>query len=163
MLRVFGIGIAKEGGTGLLLEQSSRIDFESWKTVVGAYFDLIASSFDDFAQTQCLTDLRSINVMVALEGQDLSEAVNRINILIEQYLINEMSWDHYQGTEQLPGQEERRVYVTIQRHGLLLALRWVRRLFCRARMQGKFAVYGTGVCRRALCEIKSPPGTLTYS
>ncbi len=163
MRRAFGIGIQKHGDVGLLLSQSSRIDFESWETELGAYFDLIAPNFDDYAQAQCWTDLSSLNVMVVLEGRDLLEAIRRIDVLLAKYENGAATWQHFQGTEKRPGQDEREVYVKIERHRFLLALRWLRRLFNKAMVQNSPIAYGTGVCRRALCDIKSPPGTVTYS
>lgn len=163
MRRTCGIGITKDGSVGLLLLQSSRIDFDSLDPELGAYFDLIAPHFDDYAQAQCGTDLSSLNVMVVLERQDLLEAVRRIDVVIAQYKNGETRWLHYQGTEKCPGQDERKVYFEIERHRFFLALRWLRRLFNKAIVQNSPIAYGTGVCRRALCDIKSPHGTVTYS
>lgn len=163
MRHVFGTHPKHEYFGGEVLPSQGRVTFEDWKTQLGGYFELIAPFFDEVAKRQCGIALQSINVLVVLSGSELIEAIERTDEMSRHFSTLERTWTHHQGSEKLPGEPERQVYVTLYRARLMSIVSWLRLTFVNARDAGQCVVFGNGVCYRMLCGIKLPPGTEAYS
>lgn len=163
MRHVIGTFPEPEYGGGQALPRQGRVAFEDWETQPGGYFELIAPFFEDIAKRQCGVALQSINVLVVLSGSDLTEGIARTEAMIQKFSTLERTWQLHQGSEKLPGEPERQVYVTLYRSRLTAIVNWLKQIFANAHDAGHCIVFGNGVCYSMLCGIKLPPGTEVYS
>ena len=74
-MHAVGISLAKNlGGTGPLRPEQ-RYRFNTWRDEAKGYFDHIAPAFEHYAERDCKTSIRSMNVLIRLHGEDLYDAL----------------------------------------------------------------------------------------
>lgn len=150
-----------EGGDAL--PRHARAVFEGFGTQIGGYFDLIAPHFECFSESQCMSSLGALNVLVVLGEAELPQAISTCQQLEVEFSKLEDSWQYHQGSQQSPGQPERQIYVTLRKRRLIGVLRWLEQTFELALRAQHCVVFGSGVCLRMLLGVKLSPGIEVYS
>lgn len=146
----------------LMGEQRIRFDtsnFHSW-----GYFDLIAPAFEPFAQRAGNSTIQTINVLLVLEGSDLTDALHLLDGLEAGVSRRPAVWKEFLGTRHPPrGAPVERIEPLLVRRRAQSVLRKLRVAVERASLNGWRLVYGNGVSYRHLMGIKLPPGVVEYS
>ena len=146
------------------LEMASRIRYDTDNFHSLGYFSLISPHFDRFAHRDAGIGIESINVLFALHGNDLTEAIEALTELEAKIISYPAKWKTYLGELHPPNKAPLiRIEPLLFRHRALSIIRQLRDLCTAAIKQGKLVSYGNGVVYRHLCDIKLPPGTVEYS
>jgi len=163
MRHVIGLATAQGNEFVRPLGSEDRIRFDSDDFHAQGYYYLIAPAFEHFAQRDAGIGITSMNVMLCLKKDDLT-AVEEILKKLEGVIgVRPKQWKELLGSVQYPNEQPYPINPLLFRSRALSLLDVLRRLVAKARLEGKWVVYGNGVCYRALCGIKLPPGTVEYS
>jgi hypothetical protein len=145
--------ITRDRAASSQLDPGTRWRFNTWNNHTSAYLDLFVESFNAYARRDSDTDLIGIHVLVHLKGPDLTDALRLCDSIERDLLTRPQSWRIYLGTQQHPGQVERRIEPLIFRRRALDCVSRLRALICDAVGQSKAVVLGSGAPYRALCGI----------
>jgi hypothetical protein len=145
------------------LDITGRIRFDSQHFQSLGYFDLLAPYFAHYAQRDCGSDIRSLNVMFCLAADDLSEALGLLEKVQGELAAYPENWRTFLGTVHHPGQPPQRIEPLLFRSRAMAIVSTLKERVSLARAQGKRLVYGNGVAYRHLCGIRLPPGVVEYS
>ena len=159
------VGLATPLGNEFVwpLGSEDRIRFDSDDFHALGYYYLIAPAFEHFAQRDAGIGITSMNVMLCLKKDDLTAVEDILKNLESVIAARPKLWKELLGTIQYPNEQPKPINPLLFRRRALSLLDVLCRLVTKARLEGKWVVYGNGVCYRALCGIKLPPGTVEYS
>jgi hypothetical protein len=163
MRHVIGLATAQGNEFVRPLGCEDRIRFDSDDFHAQGYYYLIAPAFEHFAQRDAGIGITSMNVMLCLKKDDLPAIEDILEKLEGVIRAGPRQWKELLGTVQYPNEQPNPINPLLFRSRALSLLDVLRRLVTKARLEGKWVVYGNGVCYRALCGIKLPPGTVEYS
>lgn len=162
-MEVVGLSDAKLNERVWPLREKPRMRFNTLHHQTLGYFDLIADSFDKFAERDAGIGISSINVLFCLREADLYEALKICNSLKDFLAGNPNSWRTYLGTEKHPGGIEIKVEPLLFKSRAIRIIGHIESMINLAISNGYAVVFGNGVAYRALCGIPPIPGVYTYS
>jgi len=162
MHHIIGLYTSKKTEHLWPLDPEDRIVFRSDCFHTFGYFSLIAPAFERYAQRDAGIGIESMNVMFRLRNDDLADVLAILNDLETQLCQQPKSWQEYLGEIQHPRQEKRPIRPLLFRSRAVRIVQRLRALMLKTQAHDKCLVYGNGVCYRALCGIKIPPGTVYF-